>query len=404
MRDIKANSIVISCVLAIIATLSNISFAQATSDDSPQNFNIYKLEHIEVTGTNRLTAEQVAKEFSISRGTPLDNDFVLSIKAKLMSLGLFKSVFLVMKKGSTKGFAKLVIEVEDDEDVLSDWAVGGTLGVTQSENQFASGDLQSAPLGYHMDLVSRNLFNTLHRGSLLLDIDSEGFLKRGIIGYGLPKFAEEGVQFDAEAGVIDINSRYIDAMGFGGWGQGLWSTNIGSYGHVQYGVAMHVNSGKNYNLPEFPQSVAGPKIGFFRETRLKTFIPSKGYNIGVSTLIAPVKTEHSLLDAQAAATLESFWGSRITIETKTRFIGSEAYSLRGGARWEFPLDMDNSSDSQGSLFVHLKSGEDKSKEIKYFGSSAIFGLRYHSSGFIAEFALKITRLPKAFEEIKDNTP
>ena len=99
----------------------------------------YKLESVELTGTTRMTAAQLTRELGLLPGTPLDDDLVMTARTRLLGLGIFKSAILLMKKGSQKGLAVLIIDVEDDDSVLTDWALGTTLGVTQSDRYATTG-------------------------------------------------------------------------------------------------------------------------------------------------------------------------------------------------------------------------------------------------------------------------
>src|SRR5690606_23777488 len=129
------------------------------------------------------------------------------------------------------------------DSVLSDWALGGELAVTATETSASNTavDTNSTPMDYRLGLIGRNLFSSMHRGSLLVDIDEQGMFRQGQLAYGLPRFAVEDVQFDAEIAAVDVQHRYLDALGFGGRGQGLWSRSLKHSGELQYGAAMYIN-------------------------------------------------------------------------------------------------------------------------------------------------------------------
>ena len=196
----------------------------------------------------------------------------MTTRDHLLSFGLFKSAILVMRKGSKPGWARLIVEVEDDEGVLSDWAIGGDLAVQFTEAGASAVSPDSAPMDYKLGIVSRNLFSSLHRGSIVIDIDSKGQYREGQIAYGLPRFALEDVQFDAEIASIDIQHRYLNALGFGGRGQGLWSRSLEGPGEIQYGAAMYVNkepplpyqaSLNRWQAPNLPTTKKPASVVFF---------------------------------------------------------------------------------------------------------------------------------------------
>jgi hypothetical protein len=355
---------------------------------------VYKLESVELSGTTRMTVEDVVEELGLATGTPLDDDLVMSTRVRLLSLGLFKSAILIMRKGSRPGLARLIIEVEDDDGVLSDWAVGGDLGVTVTETDASHSATDTAPLGYRLGLVGRNIANGLHRGSLMIDIDSAGEYREGQIAYGLPRFAKEDAQFDAEIASVDVGHRYLNAMGFGARGQGLWSQSWKDFGAVQYGAAMYVNKTPRFAVPGFPLSVAGPKFAYHQESRLRGFFPGPGHLLGASLLFAPMQTENSVFEFAAAKT----WGLAddylfFTMDARVLTVGVQGSSVRSEARFDVPITSVNPDDDQAEVFLRLRGGSDVINKTRLNGSAAILGVRYHSSGFIAELALKITRSP-----------
>jgi len=357
----------------------------------------YKLESVQVIGSTRMTSAQLVQALGLVQGTPLDDQFVMSARSRLLGLGLFKSVILVMHKGSRPGYARLVVEAEDDTGVLGDWALGGELGITADEDdtaQTASGS-NSAPLNYRMGLVGRNLFGAMHRGSFMVDFDGTGSLRAGQLAYGMPRFAREDTQFDAELAVVDPYYRYLDTLGFGGRGQGLWSTTLASgLGEFQYGAAMYVNRLPRFGIRGFPETVAGPKVAYYSETRLRGFFPGAGHLIGASLVLSPVHTEQSLLELDLARTFSLADWVYLTFDSRALTVGTDGYSLRAESRIDVPLGHAAQGEDQAELFLRLRGGHDSLDQTSLVGSAAILGLRYHSSGFISELAVKVTRSPQ----------
>jgi hypothetical protein len=321
----------------------------------------------------------------------------MSTRTRLLGLGLFKSAILLMRKGSKPGYARLIVEVEDDDSVLSDWALGGELDVTVSENDASTtveGDSSSVPMDYRLALVGRNVFGNLHRASLFADIDAQGKFREGQVAYGLPRFAKEDAQFDAEIAAVDVSHRYLDALGFGAHGQGLWSRTLASgSGEVQYGAAMYVNKKPDFAVPGFPQVVAGPKVAYYRETRLRSFFPDAGHLLGASLLVAPQRADRSVIELTAAKTFnlgDLVW---FTLDSRAAGIGFHGYALRAESRFDVPIGSHDPGQDQGEFFVSLRGGQDRLEKTNLVGSAAVIGVRYHSNGFIAELALKVTKTP-----------
>jgi hypothetical protein len=372
----------------------------------------YKLETVELRGSTRMTGEQLARELGLVAGTPLDDELVMTTRSKLLGLGLFKSAILVMRKGSKPGHARLIVEVEDDEGVLTDWALGGELGVTVNESSASSVEANTAPMDYRLGLVARNLAADLHRGSAWVDIDDDGNFRQGQLAYGLPRFALEDVQFDAELAAVSVRHRYLDALGFGGRGQGLWSRTLGSQGEVQYGAAMYTNKKKSeFASPGFPRSVVGPKVAYWRETRLRSFFPGAGSLIGASLLFAPTRSDQSVLELTLARTWSFSDWVYLTLDGRLLSVGVRDYAMRAEGRFDVPLGHAKADEDQAEIFLRLRGGADKATydeaelrnegregsgedSVALEGSAAIIGVRYHSSGFIAEFGIKVTRSPE----------
>jgi hypothetical protein len=358
---------------------------------------VYKLETLELRGTTRMTTAQLALELGLVPETRLDDELVMSTRTRLLGLGLFKSAILLMRKGTKPGYARLVVEVEDDDSVLSDWALGGELDVTVSETNASStveSDTGAVPMDYRLGLVGRNVFGELHRASVFVDVDGEGIFREGQLAYGLPRFAKEDTQFDAEIAAVDVSHRYLDALGFGAHGQGLWSRTLASgLGEVQYGAAMYVNKKPRFAVPGFPQVVAGPKVAFYRETRLRSFVPEAGHLLGASLLLAPTRSDRSIVELTAARTFE--FGRLVwwTLESRAASVGVHGYALRAESRLDVPIGGGAPGEDQADYFLRLRGGQDRLEKTNLVGSAAIVGIRYHSNGFIAELALKVTKTP-----------
>jgi hypothetical protein len=390
-------------ILSVVLVVPPPAAAAGETNQSPsiqvgpnRRVRVYKLESVEVRGSTRLSAEDLTAELGLTKGTELNDELVMTSRSKLLGLGLFRSVILIMRKGSSPGMARLIIDLEDDEGVLTDWALGGELSVTASESLTPAVDSNTSPMDYRIGLVGRNLFSSLHRGSFYLDLDGDANVRAGQLAYGFPRFTQEDVQFDAEVAASNPRYRYLDTMGFGGRGQGLWSMTMTGQGELLYGVAMYVNKKPDFAVTGFPDAVAGPKVAFFKETRLRGFFPGEGHQIGASFLLSPLNTEESILELSMARTTKVFDFAYFTLDAKALAVAENGYSFRGETRIDLPFSSANPDDDQAEAFLRLRGGQDYIGKVSLLGSAAILGVRYHSSGFIAELGLKITRSPEDF--------
>ena len=295
-----------------------------------------------------------------------------------------------MAKTETRGHVDLNIEIEDDPSVLGPWAIGGTLMVTHGEPRAQTLTEDQPPLGFRGELVSRNLFGALHRGQIMVDIDSVGVYRNITASYGFPRFSQEGIQFDANLRVTDVEHRYWDAMGFGSEGTAIWSYDTGS-GTFKYGLGLLANRPPRFTVPGFPKSLIGPKFSYEYETRLHRFLPTEGYRIQPSLLLPPGNYDQTLFRIDAAITEKFFGDSMISMEGALQSVGSLGVSGRFSIQWDIPLDQNQDQGALSTLIGNRASIA--TIGISFKGRSATFGLRYHSFGFIAELALKITDSP-----------
>ncbi len=377
------------------------SSARTTSSspaETGQRVPVYRLESVEIRGSDRISAEQLVEQLGLRPGMPLNDTVVMNTRQHILSLGLFRSAVLLMRKGSQRGLAKLIVEVEDDHSVLTSWAWGAEVGVTHGEAQAASADPDSPPLGYRLRLVSRNLFKNLYRGDIFADVDADGILRAARVAAGLPRFASEDVQFDVELAAVDVTRRYLDAMLFAGRLNTIWTSTAGDYSELQYGVSMFVNRPPRFGYVDFPTSLAGPRISYSRETRLQRFFPGAGYRTQLGLTYTPIQANHSVVEAGLAKTFDLWSMGWLTMQVDSMAIGAHGLGVRAETRLDVPLISGRSSNDQALLFVRLRGGLDDYKDKYFQGAAGLFGLRYHSSGLIAELVLQITKSPREFLE------
>lgn len=360
---------------------------------APSPVRHYVLESISIQGSDRISVETLRRDLGLYEGLHLNDDVVMDTRQQLLGLGLFRSVLLFMKKGSAPGQARLVVDLEDDPTVLGTWAMGGHVRITHGEpdNQTTLNP-QNPPLGYQVGLVSRNVFRERHRASALVDMDSKGIIREGHLAWGMPRFARESVQFDARLKVVDVSHRYLEAMAFGARGEAFWSQDMDE-ATLQYGVAMYLNEKPRFAFPSLPGTIAGPRIGYVRETRLLGFFPSSGLHYSGSFLLPPGATEDAVLELSGAGTLDLDRRAMFTLGGRLLTVGGSGLSSRLEGRVDVPLIRPGSDGDMAGLYIRFRAGSDRYEDADLVGSSATFGLRYHSSGFIAELALKVTRMP-----------
>jgi hypothetical protein len=400
MGVMKSLSRILSlCFAAVVLLASPAAQAQPAEVPAPRRIAALKLETVEVQGSSRISAERLRSDFGLTPGIELNDTIVMDTRSRLLGIGLFNSVILIMKRGSAPGLARLIVELEDDTSVLTDWAIGGELGITIGETAASSVNADGPPRGYRMGLVARNLLGAQHRAALQGDIDAGGILREGRAAWGLPRFAMEEVQFDAEIHGVDVTRRWLNASGFAVRSQALWSQSNESLGEIQYGMAAYVNRKKRFGVPGFPEAVGGPKIAWWRETRLRTFVPSSGWMTGGALLLDPIKSKNSVIELRLARTAELTRWCWVTLDLGALAAGIDASSVRAETRFDLPLTSSD-AEEQASVFMRLRGGLDRTTgengEVarEMTAAAGILGLRWHSSGFIAELGLQITRSPE----------
>lgn len=349
----------------------------------------YKLETVELRGTQRLTSEKLQKTIRIKIDDELSDEYVSELRARMLSLGLFKDALFSLQRGSEPGKAKLIVTATDDDSVMGAEALGGEFGLLVSEPEHTLGD-NSPFRAYRFGLIARNLFHSMHRAALNADMDAKGTIAAGSAAYGLPRFAAEGVQFDSEIKVSDPTSRYLETQGYGMKIQSLWSRSQ-KWWDLQYGAAWYSNTHTRYRLNEWPEVTAGPKFGVIHETRFLGFLPGDGWRASLHLLPSLVKREEAISEWQLAGTWSPFRLTVWTADIQATTVGKTGVTSREELRLDIPITDSSAQGTKALIFVKLRQGHDQYKEISLVGSDASLGLRYHSSGFIGELSFQITQ-------------
>ena len=354
----------------------------ASADTTPS----YKLESLEITGSTRVSSAQLRELLHIRDHQTMSEEWIAQARTELLGLGLFSDVIFTLKKGSKNGLAKLVIIATDDDNVLSDWAVGGEFGLSLTEPTPAFGE-DSVFRGYKVGLIGRNIFQQAHRAAILTDIDSRGSLVSGQIAYGLPRFLAEEIQFDAAVSAVEARERYLDAEGFGLKIQSVWTRQRHGFDLV-HGIGWYSNTHSRYKLEGFPELVAGPKLGVIRETRFLGFIPNEGYRVGFSIMPSLLRRNEAVTEGEVAATLAAGSWFSWSVSANSLTTGRHAVSNRAETRVDVPVKS-ISKGLSSLLYLSAKAGNDHYKDISINANEYVAGFRYHSTGFIGDLNFRI---------------
>ncbi|MCX6123482.1 MAG: hypothetical protein NTV34_01835, partial [Proteobacteria bacterium] len=348
-----------------------------------------QIEAIELRGTNRLDAIALQSAIRLKIDDTLDDESMAELRARVLGLGLFRDVIFSLQKGQEKDKAKLIITVVDDEGVVGTSALGGEFGLLATDQKDVVSD--TSPFrSYHLEIIARNLFGNRHRADLSMDVDVRGAMASGVAAYGLPRFTAEAVQFDAVVAVSDPQYRYFETNAFGLKAQSIWSRSL-RVADIQYGAVWYANTHQRYRLESWPEVVAGPRVGFVHDTRFLGFIPSEGWKAGISLIPSLVHRNQSVTEAQLAATWIPVRHTAFSGEFQSTTVGSTGVSTRGALRLDVPITNSTSEGTKAVVFGALRQGYDHFGAAVLSGSDAIFGLRYHSTGFIGQIAFQVTR-------------
>lgn len=346
----------------------------------------YELESFEFVGSSRLTMEQVKDHLKIQDHMVMTDSWISESRTTLLGLGIFKDVIFSLRKGSRPGLAKLIIKAEDDDTVLSDWAVGGEFGLSLTDPTPALGD-DSVFRGYRFGLIARNILRESHRAAMLWDLNSRGNLVYGQVAYGLPRFVKESIQFDSALTVVEPRERYFETESYGLKFQSLWTRQRGGV-DVIYGASWFSNTHNRYRLEEWPDIVAGPKIGVIRETRFMGFFPRPGYRIAVAVIPNLLHRQDYVSESEIAGTLTPWDFAAITASAKAITTGHKAISTRAEGRLDIPLPS-HEHGLRSMFYIAVRNGQDHFKDLKISGTETIAGFRYHSTGFIGDLSFRV---------------
>jgi hypothetical protein len=375
-------------LLRPVSLIVGLMLAQgATGQPLPQRQ--YELESIEILGSNRMTEEQLREQLGIKPRTLMTDAWLSEARTNLLGLGIFRDALFSLRKGSKPGFAKLVVKVDEDEDVLSDWAMGGEFGLALTEPTPAFGE-DSVFRGYRVGLIARNILRASHRASLLADVNSRGSIVFGQMAYGLPRFVAEEIQFDTALMVVDPYERYFETEGYGLKIQSLWTRQRRGF-DITYGVAWYSNNHSRFQLETWPDLVAGPKLGIQRETRFLGFIPGDGYRASAAVIPSMLHRDETVMETELSGTISAKGYLALTVSGKSVITGRTAISNRGQAKIEIPITSANRG-LRSQFYIAAMAGNDHFKEESIRAREYVSGFRYHSTGFIGDINFRVVGL------------
>lgn len=372
--------------------------AQGAAETSPARGPVllYRMESVEIVGTHRMDAEGLREALGLVDGLVLSDDFVMRSRAQLLALGLFENVTLAMKRGSRPGWAKLVVEVEDDRSVLTPWALGADVAVSFEESQTteaAQGSISGGSLRTQLGLIARNLYRLRHRASARVDLDSSGVARGWHAAYGLPRLTQEAMQFDARVHALDGDRRFLESSGFGLRADAIWSQVLSDAGSIQLGATLLTNRpSSRFRVSGYPQTLAGPRIGFVRETRLLGFFPAEGSTLSAGLVLPPAALDQPFAEVYATETIELLANLAPTVGVRAFAVGVDALGTRLRARLDLPFGRPargSFTDGSGLAFVEWQGGLEIVGSERRSGAALMVGARYHSAGIIAELGLRV---------------
>jgi hypothetical protein len=353
----------------------------------------YEVETIEVQGSTRINTEQFSDLFDLHPGGRIDDDAVLVIRQRLLGLGVFRSAVLLVRKGSVRGRVKLILKVEDDPNILSDWGIASEIAV-QSLQWIAKPQVDyRESTANTLTLLGRNLFGRFHRGLLRGEFGNSGSLHGLQVAYGWPRFSLKDHQFDVELNGFDPVYHYFETPSFALNAAIRWSFALDDYEQLEYGVQSYANRNGRLAMPYFPKLVVGPRIGYNFEDRPQGFFPSRGVQFGSSFTLGAANPAQSVLQASGARTWRIDDDAWFSLDGKALLTGQSGYSVRAESRLDFAITKPYESDDQALISLKLGGGRDDSHLGRLWGSFGAISLRYHSSAIIAEIDLLFLRTP-----------
>lgn len=361
------------------------------------------LENVQWTGSQRVDRQYFEEELGLKANATFSLSQLERVQSRLLSTGLFRSARLFLERSNRPGHASLNIELEDDPSVLGPWALGGKLGLTQSQVSSRTLGNELNPIGVKAQLVSRNLWGKLHRALAEVDLNQAGQIQAFQAIYGLPRFSEENNQFDASFEGVKPNERYLEALGFGLKAQATWT--LGPLLGPQYvgGVAFYSNQNESYVFPGERRTVLGPKFGIQKETRLLQFRPSEGYRLAASVVATSAGIRAMSFETEGALTQDLGSWAAWTAESQILSVGLASVHMRHRLRLESSIPLWN--EPQDPL-VYLEGvhGYDRGENLKLEGRQIRLGLRLHSNGLIADIAFSVKTLPDWFDRVELKEP
>ena len=194
------------CCLIVAFIVTSSSEEMLSEEKSQIETKPFVLESVELHGTNRISVDQIKSILRLRKGLPLNHQIIMEGRSQLLGLGLFQRVLLLIRKGSSFGKAKLVIEVEDDDSTLTPWALRGDISIEARERKTEDPTIDKISRHLELTLNSNNLWTQLQHGQVQVKFDSEGQIRSQNLSFHIPQKSPEGHRFDLHAQISDPNT------------------------------------------------------------------------------------------------------------------------------------------------------------------------------------------------------
>lgn len=140
-----AMNVAMACILSL-APVSSYCLAQGAGQNEP-----LVIEEIQCRGNQTTSCNFIVSHLYLSTGDVVDEEEIQNAEIRLASLSNFQTVDIHLERGSVRGSALIVIDVEESNPVFTEWAVGTSArlssvselvaGRVSHQNVFGSGKI-----------------------------------------------------------------------------------------------------------------------------------------------------------------------------------------------------------------------------------------------------------------------
>ncbi len=346
------------------------------------NIAPYKMASFEIEGSKRLSREAVQKIIQVKEGAVLDHNKIMEARSALIKTGLYRSVLLKMKKGSEKGWVKLIAELEDDLSVFSEQAYGLSGGLQYK--RLLQDKVTEDQYNYEFKILSRNFFRKLHQ--LSVDITGSKKVEYGQLIYLIPSFTSKNKQLRFESLYIDSQKVPFLFDGFHESYGAMMIHTLGENSRLEYGVESLMSS-KGF-LTEETRKTIGGKLSFLYISTLSSYIPQSGYHFHLNILLPADSKSTTVSSLSLGAVYPVVQNMPVTLLGGIKKIGRE-HSIQTLTLELNTMLVDFSQNrSNISFFLNstYKKFEDKSWSSNKEVRALSLGFKKYNLGFITEFS------------------